>query len=85
MNSTTTDNTSLSNNDFISTSSENRRAYLENLRRRQEEHLRNVEDDNFQVCLHDSCPSCLGTGVRHDGSPCIHNIACSCSKCSPRY
>jgi uncharacterized protein (DUF1778 family) len=35
-------------------------------------------------CIHDSCPSCHGTGVKQDGSICIHHIACNCPKCSPR-
>lgn len=60
--------------------------YEENLRRRQEEHLRNVyntDDRNWRPCMHDSCPDCLGTGVKHDGSACIHYISCPCPKCSP--
>lgn len=62
--------------------------YEEDLRRRQEEHLRNVyntEDRNWRPCMHDSCPECLGTGVKHDGSACIHYISCPCPKCSPTY
>jgi hypothetical protein len=38
-----------------------------------------------QKCLHECCPSCGGSGNKKDGSgPCIHFIACSCPKCSPR-
>lgn len=64
-----------------------RRQYEEDLARRQKEHLYNISrrnDSNWQPCLHDSCPSCLGTGVRSDGTPCIHGISCPCPKCSPR-
>lgn len=35
-------------------------------------------------CLHDNCPSCNGTGVKFDGSLCIHHISCNCPKCSPK-
>ncbi len=37
-----------------------------------------------QPCLHDSCSSCGGTGVRKDsGLFCIHALSCPCPKCSP--
>lgn len=64
-----------------------RKTYEDDLRKRQEEHLRNVssfQDYQWQPCLHDACPACLGTGIRVDGSMCIHGISCSCPKCSPR-
>jgi hypothetical protein len=35
-------------------------------------------------CLHDACPQCRGTGRSVLGI-CIHNISCSCPKCSPTY
>jgi hypothetical protein len=64
-----------------------RESYEEDLRRRQEEHLNRVrggsKDPNWRPCLHDQCPECLGTGVKHDGSSCIHMISCPCPKCSP--
>lgn len=58
--------------------------YDRDLRRRQAEHLRGVRDyrQHWQPCLHDQCPECVGTGVRRDGSACVHSIACSCPKCS---
>lgn len=62
--------------------------YEEDLKRRQEEHLKNVynnHDSNWRPCMHDSCPNCLGTGIKHDGSACIHCISCPCPKCSPTY
>lgn len=62
--------------------------YERELRRRQQEHLKQVQENlnkNNQPCLHDGCTECLGTGVKHDGTPCVHMISCSCPKCSPRY
>lgn len=44
-----------------------------------------IKDFLNQKCLHDTCPSCNGTGVKENGLPCIHMIACPCSKCSPKY
>lgn len=64
----------------------NEEDYESDLKRRQEEHLARVRGSKtWRPCLHDQCPSCLGTGIRHDGSPCIHGIACPCPKCSPQY
>lgn len=34
-------------------------------------------------CMHDSCPSCKGKGIKSDGTPCIHNLSCPCPKCTP--
>jgi hypothetical protein len=65
-----------------------RKQYEDDLQRRQREHLDNVynnQNSNWRPCLHDSCPECLGTGVKRDGSMCIHNISCPCPKCSPSY
>lgn len=69
----------------------NREDYERDLARRQKEHLDRIRPfgtgtglSNWQPCLHDSCPECVGTGVKHDGSPCIHMISCPCPKCSPR-
>jgi hypothetical protein len=64
-----------------------REAYERDLKRRQEEHLRNVQSTaniGWQPCLHDACPSCFGTGIKLDGSACIHGISCPCPKCIPR-
>ena len=36
-------------------------------------------------CLHNSCPECNGSGIKEDGSMCIHNISCNCDKCSCKY
>jgi hypothetical protein len=62
--------------------------YEEDLRRRQKEHLDRVQkqqDYNWRPCMHDSCPECLGTGIKHDGSMCVHYISCPCPKCTPTY
>lgn len=80
--------------------SEEQKRYYEELRKRQEEHLKRVNDwlnkaisfpiQNFKQppwkpCLHDSCTSCHGTGIRYDGISCVHMISCDCPKCSPSY
>lgn len=73
---------------FVTDKIMDRKKYEEELKRRQEEHLRNVRavarEVPWQPCLHDSCPGCLGTGVKLDGSACIHNLSCPCPKCSFR-
>lgn len=66
----------------------NREDYLEDLKRRQKEHLEKVKTNNFgynhqlKSCAHDQCPRCLGTGVDSLGRMCIHNLHCNCPKCS---
>ena len=60
--------------------------YEKDLKKRQKQHLnrmRNLQDKDWKPCVHDSCPHCIGTGVRLDGSQCIHMIYCNCPKCSP--
>ena len=54
---------------------------------RKRQHLERVyasQHPPYEVCMHDSCAQCCGTGVKHDGSACVHMISCPCSKCSPR-
>lgn len=34
-------------------------------------------------CLHKKCSECLGTGVKSDGTSCVHGISCPCSSCTP--
>lgn len=42
----------------------------------------NNSDENNR-CLHQTCPSCDGTGKNKlTGGMCIHFISCSCRKCS---
>ena len=65
-----------------------RKQYEEELRRKQEEHLKKVagrQNTNiaWQPCMHNECSQCHGTGVKLDGSKCIHHISCPCPKCTP--
>lgn len=62
-----------------------RKAYEDDLARRQKEHIDNINPGNrqWQPCMHDSCGQCVGTGVKQDGTPCVHHISCPCPKCSP--
>lgn len=76
-----TDNTEYHSSTYI-----NRKQYEEDLQRRQKEHLDNVynrQNENWRPCLHDSCTECFGTGIKRDGSMCIHGISCPCPKCTP--
>ena len=34
-------------------------------------------------CLHNQCTICHGTGLKEDGSTCLHGISCPCPKCNP--
>lgn len=37
--------------------------------------------DTYNACLHDSCQTCHGTGIRNDGlGSCIHAMSCPCHK-----
>ena len=59
---------------------------MKELNEKQKQHLENVEKlKDKQHCLHDGCPDCFGTGVKEDGSPCIHWISCPCPKCTPKF
>ena len=63
-----------------------REQYYEDLKRRQAEHFKKIfenREDNWKPCAHEQCPQCHGTGIKVDGSPCIHYISCSCPKCRP--
>lgn len=56
--------------------------YEDNLRKRQQKHLGQVRKRSGGPCLHDSCTECVGTGVKKDGTQCVHMISCPCPKCS---
>ena len=60
---------------------------LNNLIRKQKDHINNLSKSlkSNQLCMHDQCQSCHGTGLKSDGNMCIHNLSCPCPKCSPKY
>lgn len=63
-----------------------RKAYEEDLRRRQQEHLNNLMfKQRWQACAHDSCSNCLGTGIGRFGGICVHGLVCNCPRCSPTW
>lgn len=73
-----------------------RKEYEKALRKKQSEHLKKVRenfkslqkkipDRPWEPCLHDDCTECHGTGVKLNGSRCIHMISCYCPKCSKYY
>lgn len=89
-NFTTTDgtNSSINYGDFYTPSDLNRLQYEEDLKKRQINHLNNIQrqqNTNWRPCLHDSCTECHGTGVRRDGGMCLHGISCPCPKCTTSY
>ena len=58
------------------------------LEKRQREHLESVYNrfkGKERSCLHNGCTECVGTGVKKDGSACVHMISCNCPRCSPYY
>lgn len=66
-------------------------SYYDELRRKQEAHLSRIVPfgQSFQPawrpCMHEQCPSCVGTGITSTGSPCVHMISCPCPRCTPSY
>jgi len=61
--------------------------YEKELAQRQQEHLQgilNQKERGWRPCMHDQCSSCHGTGIKKDGSACIHGISCPCPKCMPQ-
>lgn len=66
--------------------SECRGIYERDLRKRQEEHLDHVRhrlERPWQPCMHNGCSECAGTGIKRNGTPCIHTISCPCPRCNP--
>lgn len=67
----------------------NRKEYEEDLKRRQNKHLRAVEkrkqsvDSLWVPCAHEKCEECIGTNIKKNGSQCIHYLVCNCPKCRP--
>jgi len=63
----------------------NREDYEADLRKRQREHLdkvRGTTDKDWIPCAHNSCRECIGTGMKKNGSLCLHGLVCYCSRCS---
>ena len=68
-----------------SVSREEKEEYDKSVKSKQAEHMRAIERNKppaWRPCLHDSCPNCLGTGSKIDGSPCVHDIKCPCPRCN---
>ena len=57
----------------------------EHLRRVMELQKQRTDPRPKRECLHNKCPSCKGTGVKIDGTVCIHMISCPCPKCNVFY
>lgn len=60
------------------------------LAERQKRHLECVRGNGTpqqqaEACAHHSCPECVGTGIKSDGTQCIHFISCPCPRCTPRF
>jgi hypothetical protein len=66
-----------------------KKTFYDELEKRQAEHLKEVTrratgGEQWKPCRHDLCTECHGTGVRLDGTPCMHALHCDCPKCAPR-
>lgn len=65
--------------------------YEKDLREKQKRHLEEVNKNDgwgkgrlpWKPCRHDGCSECHGTGIRKDGSTCVHMISCDCPRCRP--
>jgi hypothetical protein len=44
---------------------------------------RRLAERTQRRCMHGSCPECSGTGIRRDGTYCIHALSCPCPRCTP--
>ena len=63
-----------------------REIYEQELKERQQQHLDSIKftrNMKWIPCLHDSCNQCVGTGIKQNGSPCVHFLSCPCPKCTP--
>lgn len=36
-------------------------------------------------CKHEMCSQCHGSGIKKNGTPCIHMISCPCPSCNPYF
>jgi len=67
----------------------------DDLSRRKREHMERVHQnwitrsvripDATQPCTHNSCSQCVGTGVKVDGTRCVHMISCRCPRCTLHF
>lgn len=71
---------------------QNQQEYMENIRRKQVDHRRKMNEyyerrtqSDQQPCLHNNCDDCRGTGRKFDGTICVHMISCPCPKCTPHF
>lgn len=60
----------------------------EQIEREKREHLERVRENmdrrrRSYPCAHDQCRQCHGTGIKLDGTACIHMLYCSCPRCNP--
>ena len=62
----------------------NREHYERDLADRQRIHLEQITNRDWQPCMHDTCPNCLGTGISKFGGMCVHGISWPCPKCTFR-
>jgi hypothetical protein len=60
-----------------------REEYEKDLFEKQKKHLENVKNRRWKPCRHDGCPECHGTGIKKDGTQCVHMLYCDCPKCVP--
>ena len=66
----------------------NKEDYLKTLAEKQKQHLENfqsIKDADWRPCMHDTCSSCHGTGIKTDGTSCVHYISCPCKRCNPYF
>lgn len=47
--------------------------------------LLHLERRKNNPCINDNCYKCSGTGIKQDGSACMHRMICSCPKCAAKY
>lgn len=76
----------LMNYNYLAASTPNCDEYERGLKERKKRHLESIRGRNerpWQPCLHDGCSECVGTGIKRDGSACVHSLSCSCPRCSP--
>ena len=38
-----------------------------------------------EICLHNSCEYCHGTGTKKNGEICVHFISCPCLNCALQF